>query len=130
MPGALCRILGLHHTAQSKPANDCFFTAALNLGQKLLNFFWMNIILLRFQMIPEIPDKGCQIADSVRIRLLMCAIYKRKFQPEKMLCNRFICNQHKIFDQIGRGIALIWLYLDWISVFVQKYFGFRKIKIN
>ena len=60
----------------------------------------------------------------------MCPVNKRHFQPEKVLCHRFICQQHKILDQLSCHISFMWQDIYRMPAFIQFNLTFLKIKIH
>ena len=90
----------------------------------------MHLIRATLDRIAKISDKGSQFTDLLAIRRCMSTIQKRDLLPIKMLCDRLIGNQHKIFNDLGCHIALIRHHIHSMSLRIQNDLCLRKIKIN
>ena len=60
----------------------------------------------------------------------MRTIDKRKFSPVIFGCHRLVCSKHKILDQFRCHIAVIRTDIYRISILIQYYLCFRKIKVD
>ena len=90
----------------------------------------MDFSLLHTDKIAEIIDKNTQLLHFFRIRRIMRPIKKGYGLPVKILCHRFICQQHEVLYDLCSCIALIGTNLQRASFFIQKNFTLREIKVN
>ena len=80
-------------------------------------------------MIAEVVDQCAQLPDLIFVRSLMGPIQERELPPIVFLGHGFICQKHKILNQLGRHIPVIGPDLDGPSVLVQDHLCLRKIKV-
>ena len=60
----------------------------------------------------------------------MGTIQEWQFLPVIILRYSLICQKHKVFDDLGSHISIIWFDLYWLSFFIQQDLTLSKIKIN
>ena len=90
----------------------------------------MHLIGTHMDMISKVIDKGTQLFDFFRIRHFVGTIYKRNLLPEIILCNRLICRQHKVLDNLCRRVTVIRFNVCRVSLLIQDYLRLREIKVD
>ena len=96
----------------------------------LLYFFRRYILLLLIDPDTLASDKFQYTLDLLRIRFAVNSVDKWYFPFAELFRNGFICRQHEIFDETGSIICLLKEHIRRNTFFIQKNFGFRKIKID
>ena len=128
MPRIFPRILGLLHRSQRQAADQRFLRSSLHLAQKLLHLFRTHLVS-HMDMIAEIIDKRAQFSNLIVIRSLVGPVQKGKLPPVILLGHGFICQKHKVLNQLGRHIPVVRSDLHGPSVFIQHHLRLRKIEI-
>ena len=59
----------------------------------------------------------------------MCPVYKGYFLPEIILSHSFICNKHKILNELCCHISVIRLYIYRPASFIEHNLSLRKVKV-
>ncbi|MNN31052.1 hypothetical protein D3C81_1447230 [compost metagenome] len=80
--------------------------------------------------ISEIRDKRHEIHQLFLVRVFMNPIYKRNLHPMEMLCHRFVCCKHELFDNLLGNGTLTLHNVDRFAVLVYDNLRFLKIEVN
>ena len=130
MSAAFRGIFCLLHGAKCKPADHCLIRKILNAFQNFLNLFGRDLLSGFPHVDPLIVKKHQKLLHLVRIRIFMGSVNKRIFALTVFSGHCFICQKHKVLNNLCRNISVIRFDIDWMTILIKNHFRFRKIEIN
>ena len=104
---ALRAVAGFFHSSQHYPVDYAFVRLILYICYYVSQSLGIYIVCAAFKSDAEVHKVCLKIHNLFGIRLFMNPVHKRIVEPEEVLCNRFVCCQHKFLNKTVGGSALL-----------------------